>query len=305
MLAVKFYNLQALIHRPLLSPAKILGTCPNPMAFYQAECSRISMSKRKCVVAAQHTAKLLHNLDDKKSLVYGFPWWQMISCLICASSILLVASICVDLDLDKEVFKDIDWAAVDEDAEVCLKVCQALSSNSNAARLASDMMQRLKKTRTISKGEYYICPNIEQLCPCWLPWDCHRGCEPSVSLSLTLRLPPQGASSPSWSRFTLDTLEQLTLTGNGLLNLGRTTTPVGCAAVSAAENGTDTIADVLTSSDLFQATMPSQLDSMGQSQESFNLMFQTMPYEVSEPVMCKSFSPNFPDDDKGISLRAK
>ncbi len=126
-----------------------------------------------------------------------------------------------------------------------------------------------------------------------------------MSLRLTLRLPPQGASSPSWSRFTLDTLEELTLTGNGLLNLGRTTNPVGCAAVSAVENGTDTIADVLPSSDLFQATMPSQLDSMGQSQESFNLMFQTMPYEVSEPVMCKPFSPDFPDDDKGISPKAK
>ncbi|KIV81257.1 hypothetical protein PV11_03456 [Exophiala sideris] len=234
MLAVKFYNLQALIHRPLLSPAKILGTYPNPMTFYQAECGRISMSKRKCVVAAQQTAKLLHNLDDKKSLVYGFPWWQMILCLICASSILLVASMCVDLDLDKEVFKDIDWAAVDEDAEVCLKVCQALSSNSNAARLASDIMQRLKKTRMISQGKM-----------------------------------------------------------NERLTMG---------ATPAAENGTDTITDILPSSDLFQVTMPSQFDSTGQSQESFNLMFQTVPYEVSEPVMCKSFSANFPDDDdKGIA----
>ncbi|KIW86522.1 hypothetical protein Z517_01920 [Fonsecaea pedrosoi CBS 271.37] len=219
MLAVKFYNLQALIHRPLLSPAKLLGTVPNPVVFYQAEGGRISMSQRKCIVAAQHTAKLLHNLDDKKSLVYGFPWWQMISCLICASSILLVASICVDLDSDKEVFRDIDWAAVDEDAEVCLKVCQALSSNSNAARLASDMMQRLKKTRTISKGGTMKC--------------------------------------------------------------------VAFGAVPTAENGTDNISNTLPSDDLFQATMPSQLDSMGLSQESFNLMFQTMPYEVSEPVMCK------------------
>ncbi|KAK5189305.1 hypothetical protein LTR96_010909 [Exophiala xenobiotica] len=152
MLAVKFYNLQALIHRPLLSPARLLGSCSNPLVFYQTESGRISRSKRKCVVAAQHTAKLLHNLEDKKSLIYGFPWWQMISCLICASSILLVASICVDLEFDKDVFTDIDWLAVDEDAEVCLKVFEALGSNSNAAKLASDMMQRLKKTRTISQG---------------------------------------------------------------------------------------------------------------------------------------------------------
>jgi hypothetical protein len=138
-----------------------MASCSDPMAFHQAEFHRISMSKRKCVMAAQQTAKLLHNLEDKKSLIYGFPWWQMISCLICASSILLVASICVNLDSESEseVFRDIDWLAVDEDAEVCLQVFQALSSNSNAARLARDMMQRLKKTRTISYGKFPSSPS--------------------------------------------------------------------------------------------------------------------------------------------------
>lgn len=278
MLAVKFYNLQALIHRPLLSPAKIFGSCPDPMAFYRAECGRISMSKRKCVVAAQHTAKLLHNLDDKKSLVYGFPWWQMISCLICASSILLVASICVDLDLDKEAFKDIDWAAVDEDAEVCLKVCQALSSNSNAARLASDMMKRLKKTRTLSQGKSKHPSHSKQLCSRSLPWPFSRGSEPSISLNSILWLP---------SRLLLVLLQNLALTHLPLLILGRTMNCLGVGATPAAENGADTITDILPSSDLFHATMPSQFDSVDPSQESFNLMFQTMPYEVSEPVMCK------------------
>ncbi|KAJ4533877.1 hypothetical protein HRR80_004550 [Exophiala dermatitidis] len=276
MLAVKFYNLQALIHRPLLSPAKIFGSCPDPMAFYRAECGRISMSKRKCVVAAQHTAKLLHNLDDKKSLVYGFPWWQMISCLICASSILLVASICVDLDLDKEAFKDIDWAAVDEDAEVCLKVCQALSSNSNAARLASDMMKRLKKTRTLSQGKSKHPSHSKQLCSRSLPWPFSRGSEPSISLNSILWLP---------SRLLLVLLQNLALTHLPLLILGRTMNCLGVGATPAAENGADTITDILPSSDLFHATMPSQFDSVDPSQESFNLMFQTMPYEVSEPVM--------------------
>ncbi|KAK7897959.1 hypothetical protein LTR67_004591 [Exophiala xenobiotica] len=153
MLAIKFYNLQALIHRSLLSPARLLESGPNSRPIFHSEYGLISMSKRKCILAAQHTARLLHNIEDKKSLVYGFPWWQMISCLICASSILLVAGICVDLNLEGDVFSDIDWEAVDEDAEVCLTVFQALSSNSNAAKLARDMMQRLKKTRMISRGE--------------------------------------------------------------------------------------------------------------------------------------------------------
>lgn len=62
---------------------------------------------------------------------------------------------------------------------------------------------------------------------------------------------------------------------------------VAIGAVPTAENGFGNITDTLPSGDLFQATMLSQLDSTGLSQESFNLMYQTMPYEVSEPVMCK------------------
>ncbi len=134
------------------------SSCPDPDAFYQSERNRIALSKRRCISAAQQTAKLLHNIEDKKSLVYGFPWWQMISCLICASSILLVASICVDLggDETKGTNNIVDWAALDEDADVCLTVFQALSSNSNAARLARDMMQRLKETKINTQGEQAI-----------------------------------------------------------------------------------------------------------------------------------------------------
>ncbi|KAJ9602020.1 hypothetical protein H2200_013380 [Cladophialophora chaetospira] len=220
MLAVKFYNLRALIHRPLLSPAKVMASSPNHLAWHQAEHHRISMSKRKCVMAAQQTAKLLHNLENKKSLIYGFPWWQMISCLICASSILLVASICVDLNskTEVEVFEDIDWLAVDEDAEVCLQVFQALSSNSNAARLARDMMQRLKKTRTIAYGK--------------------------------------------------------------MMN------SLSTASMPAAESRIEGVNGDLIAASPSDASMLSQLDFGGLSQDSIDLMFQTMPYEVSEPVMC-------------------
>lgn len=157
MLAVKFYNLRALIHRPLLSPTRLLRSCPDPAVFCLSEHARILSSKRKCVSAAQHTAQLLYHVEDTKSLVYGFPWWQMISCLICASSILLVASIC--MQSDREDVDDIDWIAVDEDADVCLTVFQALSSNSNAARLARDMMQGLKETRIHSQGQSSSTPD--------------------------------------------------------------------------------------------------------------------------------------------------
>lgn len=153
MLAIKFYNLQALIHRPFISRSKLLESYPDTLEFYRREHERISVSQRKCVVAAQCTARLLHNVEDKQGLVHGFPWWQMISCLICASSILMVARICIDRSLDENIFQGTDWLAIDEDAEVCLTVFEALSSNSNAARLAGDMLQRLKSTRLNSQGE--------------------------------------------------------------------------------------------------------------------------------------------------------
>jgi hypothetical protein len=153
MLAVKFFHLRALIHRPFLSPGRLLQSCSNPAVFFESERERICLSKRRCVLAAQQTARLLHNVEDKKTLVYGFPWWQMISCLICASSILLVASICIDREQEAE---ETDWTAVDEDADVCLTVFGALSTNSNAARLARDMMQGLKETRLHLKSPSHI-----------------------------------------------------------------------------------------------------------------------------------------------------
>lgn len=115
---------------------------------------RILRSKKICISAAQHTARLLHNIEDKQTLVFGFPWWQMISCLTCASSILLVASICVDDQLEGE---QIDWTELDEDAKVCSTVFQALSTNSAAARVACDMLQGLKDTRIQTRG-WFLSP---------------------------------------------------------------------------------------------------------------------------------------------------
>ena len=46
------------------------------------------------------------------------------------------------------------------------------------------------------------------------------------------------------------------------------------------------------SHDPFQDPMRLGIDSFGADQESFDFMFQTMPYEVSEPVMCKSHFEN-------------
>jgi hypothetical protein len=66
------------------------------------------------------------------------------------------------------------------------------------------------------------------------------------------------------------------------------------------ESGTDAANDALISTDPFNPSMPSQLDFGELSQESFDLMLQTLSYEVSEPVMCKSFSLSSSDDEKNV-----
>lgn len=57
------------------------------------------------------------------------------------------------------------------------------------------------------------------------------------------------------------------------------------------EGGSDTVADP---SNFFDPAIPSSMDLIVPSQDSFNLMFQGMPYEVSEPIMCKSHFPMLP-----------
>jgi hypothetical protein len=71
----------------------------------------------------------------------------MISCLFCASCILLVATKFAQLDQrERETGEQI----LDEDAETCLKGVEALGPNSDGARIARDMLQRLQDHRTPS-----------------------------------------------------------------------------------------------------------------------------------------------------------
>ncbi len=98
----------------------------------------ILRNERVFVAEAQETARLLHGVSDERSLVHDFPWWQMISCLICASSILLVAT----------RFGLIEYEAgerylLNEDAQICLKALEILAANSDGARIGRDMLQRL------------------------------------------------------------------------------------------------------------------------------------------------------------------
>jgi hypothetical protein len=83
---------------------------------------------------------------DEQSLVQDFPWWQMIPFLICASSILFVAEIFVNGDTPDSSER------LREDAETCLKVFQALSVESEAAKKAVHMLQGLTHLMSASQG---------------------------------------------------------------------------------------------------------------------------------------------------------
>ncbi|CAK7222189.1 hypothetical protein SCUCBS95973_004756 [Sporothrix curviconia] len=200
MLAIKFHHLRAVIHRPYLclpllrrleeegssgdegggtgakSDIRTAHNAHDAHNMHSRSSPRghlIGRYEKICILEAQATAHLLHNVVDKQNLVHDFPWWQMISCLVYASSILVVASAFVarrrlggggadvpaanggnfndevdnNNNSDDEDVDDsdaIDAAALEDDAETCLTVFEALSPNSESARLARNMMRRLK-----------------------------------------------------------------------------------------------------------------------------------------------------------------
>lgn len=88
-------------------------------------------------------ARLLHGISSEKDLVHDFPWWQMISCLLCAGSILLVSSSFIQQTDDG--IDELNAESLSDDAETCLRVFEALGTNSTGARIARDMMEKLKE----------------------------------------------------------------------------------------------------------------------------------------------------------------
>ncbi len=142
MLAVKFHHLRALIHRPYLYYPLLRHSDATSTTLPQTDWPLVSLYERTCISEARDTAHLLHNITTEKDLVYDFPWWQMISCLICASSILLVSSIFTTQNDNTRA--DFDTEGLYDDAETCLRVFDALGTNSTGAKIASGMMNCLK-----------------------------------------------------------------------------------------------------------------------------------------------------------------
>lgn len=150
MFAIKYHHLRALIHRPFLCVSRLWQNSSLTQELLQCNRAQIDEAERICITEAQEMARLLHNIADERSLVHDFPWWQMISCLVCASSILIVAAAFLERSTSITSLRPYVF---DEEAETCLKVFEALSVNSDAARKAKEMLKGLQRLKALSIGE--------------------------------------------------------------------------------------------------------------------------------------------------------
>ena len=140
---MKYYYLCTLIHQPFLClPLLQINNQPfiNLLIQYQEQ---ITKAEWNCVHKAQQTIHLLYHITDKQSLVHDFPWWQIISYLICISSILFIAE--SYYNYSSGMSGRTSSQSLREDVEICLKVFNALSINSAAAQKTADILAGLSR----------------------------------------------------------------------------------------------------------------------------------------------------------------
>ncbi|KAK4623733.1 Transcriptional activator protein acu-15 [Fulvia fulva] len=139
ILSIKFHHLRALLHRVHLCLPWLLSEDSSIMSISDAERQQIVSSEAICVSEARAIARTMENVNNEQDLVHDFPFWQMISCLICGASILLVAS---KFQVPPSPVDTV--TALEADAAVCIRIFDALSAHSDAARLAAKMMRALQ-----------------------------------------------------------------------------------------------------------------------------------------------------------------
>lgn len=136
MLAMEYHHLRALMYRQYLS----LPRSSSVMAESQTD-SQTRWAQwygAICISEACQTAHLFRDVQDTCQLIFDYPWWQLISCIVCAASILVVAG-----TLQQPAEEATKHGRPCDDAEACLKVLDALSSRSPGARRARDSIAKL------------------------------------------------------------------------------------------------------------------------------------------------------------------
>lgn len=139
MLAIKFHHIRTLIHRPYLCYPHLKGHKTQSLLPDQE--SQIREYGNTCVQEARAIAHLMYNVRDTSDIVLNYPWWQMVSCLVCAGSVLVLA----DTFARSEPRVGLGAApGLGEDIETLVHVLHALSGNSNGAKLACSMMRSIQ-----------------------------------------------------------------------------------------------------------------------------------------------------------------
>ena len=83
------------------------------------------LAEATCISESRQTIQMLDGVMDKRELLWSFPWWQMISCLMCAMSVIMITRIVYP--------KHAESSGLQADIETCYKVLEALSTKSAAA----------------------------------------------------------------------------------------------------------------------------------------------------------------------------
>ncbi|KAI0098667.1 fungal-specific transcription factor domain-containing protein [Nemania sp. FL0031] len=143
MLAIKYHHIRTLIFQPYLCYPHLKGQTALPLSPDQQ--SQIKQFGQTCEQEAQAIIHLIHNVSDATEVVMNYPWWQLISCLICAGSVMIIAQACAGQEHDGTSG---DGSALSEDIEICMQILDALSSHSQGAQRAWNMMKNIKERIT-------------------------------------------------------------------------------------------------------------------------------------------------------------
>lgn len=141
MLAIKFHHIRALIHRPYLCYPHLKGH--ETQALLPDQHAQIREYGNTCVQEAQAIAHLMYNVNDTSDIVLNYPWWQMISCLVCAGSVLVLAETFARHEPRGDHLSSAA-PGLSEDIETLVHVLEALSHNSDGAKLACSMMKSIR-----------------------------------------------------------------------------------------------------------------------------------------------------------------
>lgn len=91
-----------------------------------------------CVSEAQQIARLFNGVQNQSQLIFEYPWWQLISCITCAASILIISDAVPQVNMGTVI-----QTQVIDDLNTLLEILDVLSSRSLAAQQARRVLAKV------------------------------------------------------------------------------------------------------------------------------------------------------------------